>query len=105
MSKNLMLNWFCRLLIWPVALWVSVASEDASEYEVFSEAPWFVLGILCLVAPLLSLLYGKLSFMEGVSFWSVLSISVPLYIFFGIWCFFSDKVTNAPIPWQHNGRW
>jgi hypothetical protein len=105
MPDNKTLNWLFRLLLWPFVLWILVDEEDPLDYEAFSNAPWFVAGVVCFLATPLAYLYRNTSLMEGVSIWGVFLVSFLLYIFIGLWCFFSDKVTNAPIPWQNNGRW
>lgn len=102
---NKTVHWFARLLVWPFVLWVSATSDDASEYEALSDAPWFVFGMMCLVAPVLTFLCRGSPLMEDVSVREVFLVSFPLYIFLGLWCFFSERMTNAPIPWQCNGRW
>jgi hypothetical protein len=93
------------LLLWPFVLLADVSDEYVSEWEVFSDAPWFVAGIMCLIVPFLSILFRNSWIMEDVSIPVVFLTSLVLYFFFGVWCFLSERVTNAPIPWQHNGRW
>lgn len=75
MPDNKTLNWLFRLLLWPFVLWILVDEEDPLDYEAFSNAPWFVAGVVCFLATPLAYLYRTplswKEFQSGVCFWLV----------------------------------